>query len=245
MRNVPLKLPGWLKDTGHTGPVADSNEYQRVKMASEKQREKTDWSNQDDTILVKAHLRGDKTAFEVLFKKYREMVGRLVFSILKDDSRVDDTVQDVFVLLFRNLSKFRGQSALKTWIYRITVNEALRQINRSKRWVQMPEGDVEPSQIPSAIVVFKHGASPERVLIEGEQRDIIQRGLSQLKPDHRVILTLYYLEDLSVQDLSSVLEIPEGSVKSRLFYARESLKKALGPIIGQMQSEDTGESHVV
>ena len=214
-------------------------------MASEKRREKTEWSNQDDKILVKAHLQGDKTAFEVLFKKYREMVGRLVFSILKEESRVEDTVQDVFVLLFRNLSKFRGQSALKTWIYRIAVNEALRQINRSKRWVQMPEGDVEPAQIPSAIVVFNHGASPERVMIEGQQRELIQSGLSQLKQDHRVILTLYYLEDLSVQELSSVLEIPEGSVKSRLFYAREALKKALEPIIGQMETEAKRDSHVV
>ena len=208
-------------------------------------REKTDWSSQDDNILVKAHLQGDKTAFEVLFKKYREMVARLVFSIVKEESRVDDTVQDVFVLLFRNLAKFRGQSALKTWIYRITVNEALRHINRSKRWVQMPEGDFEPSQLPSTIVVFNHGASPERVMIEGEQRELIQNGMSRLKPDHRIILTLYYLEDLSVQELSNVLEIPEGSVKSRLFYARESLKKALAPILGRMQTEEMRGSHVV
>lgn len=214
-------------------------------MTEEKRREKTDWSSQDDNILVKAHLQGDKTAFEVLFKKYREMVSRLVFSILKEESRVEDTVQDVFVLLFRNLSKFRGQSALKTWIYRITVNEALRQISRSKRWVQMPEGDVEPSQIPSTIVVFNHGTSPERVLIEGEQRELIQSGLRQLKPDHRVILTLYYLEDLSVQELSTVLEIPEGSVKSRLYYARESLKNALAPILGRMETDEMRDSHVV
>lgn len=214
-------------------------------MTEEKRREKTDWSSQDDNILVKAHLQGDKTAFEVLFKKYREMVSRLVFSILKEESRVEDTVQDVFVLLFRNLSKFRGKSALKTWIYRITVNEALRQISRSKRWVQMPEGDVEPSQIPSTIVVFNHGTSPERVLIEGEQRELIQSGLRQLKPDHRVILTLYYLEDLSVQELSTVLEIPEGSVKSRLYYARESLKNALAPILGRMETDEMRDSHVV
>ena len=214
-------------------------------MAETKRRDKTDWSSQDDNILVKAHLQGDKTAFEVLFKKYREMVSRLVFSIVKEESRVEDTVQDVFVLLFRNLSKFRGQSALKTWIYRITVNEALRQISRSKRWVQMPEGDVEPSQVPAAIVVFNHGTSPERVLIEGEQRELIQSGLRQLKADHRVILTLYYLEDLSVQELSKVLEIPEGSVKSRLYYARESLKNALAPILGRMDTEETRDSHVV
>ena len=214
-------------------------------MAEAKNHSKTDWSSQDDNILVKAHLQGDGTAFQVLFKKYREMVARLVFSIVKEETQVDDTVQDVFVLLFRNLGKFRGQSALKTWIYRITVNEALRHVNRAKRWTALPDGDVEPSQIPSTIVVFNQGSSPERVMIDGEQREIIEKGLSTLKPQHRVILTLYYLEDLNVQEISNVLDIPEGSVKSRLFYARESLRKALEPILGRIQPEKMRDSNVV
>jgi RNA polymerase sigma-70 factor (ECF subfamily) len=180
----------------------------------------------------------------VLFEKYRNMVARLVFSILKDETQVEDSVQDVFLLLHRNLGKFRRQSALRTWIYRITVNEALRALNRAKRWVSMPEGDLEPNQIPSTIVVFNQGASPERVMVEGERRELIQRALETLKPQHRVVLTLYYLEDLNVQEISEVLDIPEGSVKSRLFYARESLKKALDPILGRINSEERG-SHVL
>ncbi len=213
-------------------------------MARVKSLDKADWSSLDDDILVKAHLKGDSRAFEVLFKKYREMVARLVFSVVKEESQVEDVVQDVFLLLHRNLAKFRGHSALKTWIYRITVNEALRNVTRSRRWVAMPEGDVDPSQLPSSIVVFNQGVSPERFMIDGERKAIIQEALGTLKSQHRIILNLYYLEDLSVQEIGEILEIPEGSVKSRLFYARESLRKALDPILGRIQPEMRG-SHVL
>lgn len=213
-------------------------------MAKEKKLDTADWSSLDDDILVKAHVKGDARAFQVLFEKYRGMVTRIVFSILKEESHVEDTVQEVFLLLHRNLSKFRGHSALKTWIYRITVNEALRTVSRAKRWVSLPEGDLEPSQIPSTIVVFNRGDSPERVMVEGERKDLIQRALETLKPRHRVALTLFYLEDLNVQEIAEVLEIPEGSVKSRLFYARESLKKALEPILGRFQTDERG-THVM
>ena len=209
-------------------------------MARVKSLDHADWSSLDDDILVKAHLKGDARAFQVLFEKYRGMVARIVFSIVKEETRVEDTVQDVFLLLYRNLGKFRGQSALKTWIYRITVNEALRAVNRNKRWVALPEGDLEPSQVPSTIVVFNHGESPERVLVEGERRELIQRAMENLKQQHRVILTLYYLEDLSVQEIADVLEIPEGSVKSRLFYARDALKNALVPIMGRFETDERG-----
>lgn len=205
-----------------------------------KSLDRGDWSSLDDDILVKAYVKGDQRAFQVLFEKYRGMVARIVFSIVKEETHVEDTVQDVFLLLHKNLSKFRGHSALKTWIYRITVNEALRTVNRAKRWVAMPEGEVEPSQIPSTIVVFNRGDSPERVMVEGERRELIQRALTNLKPQHRIALTLYYLEDLNVQEIAEVLEIPEGSVKSRLFYARESLKKVLDPILGRFHSQERG-----
>jgi len=207
--------------------------------------EATDWHSLDDDILIKAHLKGDPTAFEVLFKKYREQVARLVYSIAKDDSLVDDIVQEVFLLVYRHLAKFRQNAAFKTWVYRITVNEALRQIGRMKRWQPLPEGDFEPSHLPSSLIVFDNGDSPERVLVDGEQKRLVQRALDEIKPHHRMILVLYYLEDLSVQEIATVLEIPEGSVKSRLFYARESLRKVLDPILDRESIADTTQGRHV
>lgn len=210
--------------------------------------EATDWHSLDDDILIRAYLKGDKHAFEVLFKKYREQVARLVYSIAKDDSIVDDIVQEVFLLVYRHLAKFRQHAAFKTWIYRITVNEALRQIGRMRRWQPLPEGDFEPSKLPSTLVIFEIGDSPERVLIDSEQRRMVQSALERIKPHHRAILVLYYLEDLSVQEIAEVLEIPEGSVKSRLFYARDSLRKVLDPIFDRQAPGEALEeegSHVV
>jgi RNA polymerase sigma-70 factor (ECF subfamily) len=200
--------------------------------------ETADWRSLDDDILIKAHLKGDPTAFEVLFKKYREQVARLVYSIAKDETLVDDIVQEVFLLVYRHLAKFRHNAAFKTWVYRITVNESLRQVGRLKRWQPLPEGEVEPSRLPSALVVFDNGDTPERVLIDGEQKRLVQRALDEIKPHHRTILVLYYLEDFSVQEIAEVLEIPEGSVKSRLFYARDSLRKALDPILERAAAAD-------
>lgn len=208
-------------------------------------RDQQDWSTLDDHILIKAHLRGEATAFEVLFKKYRQMVSRLVYSVLKEESAVEDVVQEVFILIHRNLIKFRQDSALKTWIYRITVNEAVRHLNRRKRWQYMDEGQLENTVNTSTMVYLGPGESPERVLFESEQSQLVHRALDALKPNHRVILTLYYLEDLSVQEIASVLDIPEGSVKSRLYYARDGLKKVLDPILSGISHSDRGQHAIL
>ena len=200
-----------------------------------------DWSGLDDDILIKAFLNGDQTAFEVLFRKYRDMVGRLSYSIVKEESAVDDIVQETFLLAYRHLENFRGQAAFKTWIYRIAVNEAIRHKNKGKRWQPLPENESEYSQLPSTLVAMEGGNNPERILIDGQQKTLVHRALAQLKEHHRLILVLYYLEDQSVHEISVILQIPEGSVKSRLYYAREGLKQVLGPILygkGQQTSEN-------
>lgn len=200
-----------------------------------------DWSGLDDDILIKAFLNGDQTAFEVLFRKYRDMLGRLSYSIVKDESAVDDIVQETFLLAYRHLENFRGQAAFKTWIYRITVNEAIRHKNKGKKWQPLPENESEFSQIPSTLVVMDDGNNPERILIDGQQKALVHRALAKLKEHHRIILVLYYLEDQSVNEIAVILEIPEGSVKSRLYYAREGLKQVLGPILygqGHQSSEN-------
>jgi len=214
-------------------------------MARKKEQPEVDWFRLDDHILIKAHLKGDAVAFEVLFKKHREQVARLVYSIVKDEALTEDIVQDVFLLVYRNLPKFRGDAAFKTWVYRIAVNEAMRQMSKARRWSSLPQERAESLSLPPTILTFQEGDSPERVLIEGEQRHLIQEALDSLKANHRIILTLYYLEDLSVQEIAQVLDIPEGSVKSRLYYARDNLKKALEPLLGREHPAGREENHVV
>lgn len=216
-----------------------------MKQKESRAAEAVDWCSLDDDILIKAHLKGAPKAFEVLFKKYREQVARLVYSIVKHEALVQDIVQEVFLLVFRHLSKFRQHAAFKTWIYRITVNESLRQLERARRWQPLPDGDAERSKIPSTLIVFENGESPERVLIDGEQKALVHDALNSIRPHHRTILVLYYLEDLSVQEIAEVLEIPEGSVKSRLFYARDGLRKVLDPVLDRKPAADAKGVHAL
>lgn len=191
----------------------------------------TDWSQLDDHVLVKAHVSGDKKAFEVLFRKYQDVVHRLVYSIVRDETLVQDVVQEVFLLVYRHLHKFRQDSAFKTWVYRIAVNEAIRHLSRLKRWQPLPEGDIDAYAGTTTLVFSSIGESPERILIEGERKAHIAAAIEAMKAHHRLILNLFYLEELPVQEIARILDIPEGSVKSRLFYARDALKKVLEPIL--------------
>ena len=188
-----------------------------------------DWSQLDDRVLVKAHISGDGTAFEVLFRKYRDMVHRLVYSIVRDETLAQDVVQEVFLLVYRHLHKFRQDAAFKTWIYRIAVNEAIRHIGRQKRWQPLPDAELEATTA-TTLVVSAVGDSPERILIEQEQRERVGQAIATMKAHQRLILNLFYLEELPVQEIARILDIPEGSVKSRLFYARDALKKVLEPV---------------
>ena len=194
----------------------------------------TELQEMDDAHLIRGHLRGDTLAFEMLFRKYRDHVSHLVYSVLKDESLVDDIVQEVFISVYRNLHKFRGDAAFKTWLYRIVVNESLRQSGKARRYVPLPEGDEEASRVPTTLVVTEGKDNPERVMITGQKKAIIEEAMAALKPKHRLILTLYYLEDFSVGEIAETLEIPEGSVKSRLFYARDRLKTVLEPYISKL-----------
>lgn len=205
----------------------------------------TDWSGLDDGILIKAFLGGENDAFEVLFRKYRHLVGRVAFSIVKNEAAVDDIVQEVFLLVYRHLGRFRQQAAFKTWIYRITVNEALRHGTKAKRWQPLPEGELESSKIPSTLVFLDNGETPERFLIDGQQKALVHRALDKIKDHHRLILVLYYLEDQSVQEISEILGLPEGSVKSRLYYARESLRNVLDPILGGQEDSTVEAAHAL
>jgi RNA polymerase sigma-70 factor (ECF subfamily) len=223
----------------------NSNPDETLKLLKSEGADSVDWHSLDDDILIKAFLKGEATAFEVLFKKYRDHVARLVYSIIKEESLVEDIVQEVFLLVYRNLAKFRQQAAFKTWLYRITVNEAMRQIGRARRWQTLPEGDQEPANLASTFVMYENGDSPERLLIDSEQKRLVHRALDSMKPNHKLILTLYYLEDQSVQEIANILGIPEGSVKSRLYYAREGLKKVLDPVLERAQSFEVKNAHVL
>jgi len=184
-----------------------------------------------DSALIEAFLGGEQQAFEHLYTRHVKAVSRLVYSVVRHQAPMEDIVQEVFLIVYRQLARFEGRAAFKTWLYRIAFNEALRHQKRNRRWVAMPEGG--PEQLPAEVtLVSSHtGDTPEKTLLSGEQTVNIQGAMQLLSPQHQAILNLFYLEELSTIDIAQILDIPEGSVKSRLFYARKQLKQLLEPLM--------------
>ncbi|MBF0289155.1 MAG: sigma-70 family RNA polymerase sigma factor [SAR324 cluster bacterium] len=204
-----------------------------------------DWYSMDDKILIKAHLKGDKAAFEVLVKKHQASVGRLSYSIMKNNQGVPDVVQNVFLSVFRGLNKFRGDASFKTWLYKITVHETMRYLKKKNRWTSLiDKGSSFPDGSEVTFVVFDNKNSPEHLVLNAQTKALIQEAMSKLSDNHRIVLHLHYQEDLSVQEIAEILEIPIGSVKSRLHYARIQLKELLVPFFETHSSEE-GRRHAL
>ena len=194
-----------------------------------------DWYAMDDKILIKSHLDGDDDAFEVLVRKYQSTVRNLAYSIMRHDNGVSDVVQDVFLSVFRGLKKFRGDSSFKTWLYKITVHETFRHLKKRKRWnslIDENKSDREAADI--TVVMIDKTESPERLVLDSQSKELIQSSISELSENHRAVLYLHYNEDLSVQEIGEILDIPVGSVKSRLHYARLRLKELLKPYVNSL-----------
>lgn len=201
----------------------------------------------DDNILIRAHLKGDKTAFEVLVKKYQTSVGRLAYSIMKSDQGIADIAQEVFLSVFRGLNKFRGDASFKTWLYKITVHETMRYLKKKKRWTSLIDKGASTTNVAEVTFILfdnDNRHSPEHLVLDSQKKALIQEAMSKLSDNHHIVLHLHYQEDLSVQEIAEILEIPVGSVKSRLHYARLQLKDLLSPFF-ESSSSQQGEQHVL
>jgi RNA polymerase sigma-70 factor (ECF subfamily) len=187
----------------------------------------------DDSALIEKCRAGDITAFEPLVEKYRQRVWRLAYNVLRDREEAWDVAQEAFIKAYQALPSFRGQSAFYTWLYRITMNVAADRARsraaqgRAFGTERVPEEDWErviTDPNPSE-------ASPADAASRREERGKIMRALDQLSEDHRRIIMLGDLEGLSYREIAETLEIPMGTVMSRLHNARKKLRDVLGPLL--------------
>src|SRR5215470_1404042 len=184
----------------------------------------------DDQALVERCRNGDVAAFEPLVEKYRERVWRLAFNYLRDREEAWDVAQDAFIRAWQALPSFRGQSAFYTWLFRIVINVATdRARQRSARGrafgtEAVPEEDWDR-------VLVEPGGGPDTAAARAEQRARIRRGLDALPEHHRAIIMLSDLEGLSYREIAEVLDIPMGTVMSRLHNARKRLREVLGRLV--------------
>ena len=190
-------------------------------------------SAEDDAALVERCRQGDIAAFEPLVEKYRQRVWRLAYNVLRDREDAWDVAQEAFIKAYQALPAFRGQSAFYTWLFRIVMNvasdRARARAARGRAFVteRVPEEDSdrvlvdEPADTPS----------PEAAAATAQDRERITRALATLSEQHRHIIVLSDIEGLSYKEIADVLDIPMGTVMSRLHNARRRLRAALGPLL--------------
>ena len=185
----------------------------------------------EDASLLEGLRRGDEDAYEALIQRYEKPVYNLISRLVDDPADAADAAQEVFLKVFRKVGWFRGQSSLKTWIYRIAINEARNQ----RRWFgrhRQREVGLEPSPGEAsggyANWLEDQQPSPFDIALDHETRAMIEDALNQVSPAFRAALVLREIEGLSYEEIAEILEVSLGTVKSRILRGREALRKNLG-----------------
>jgi RNA polymerase sigma-70 factor (ECF subfamily) len=184
----------------------------------------------DQQLVVKVQ-EGDKRAFDLLVLKYQHKVHAIVGRFVRDTDEVADVVQEAFIKAYRALPKFRGESQFYTWLYRITVNTAKNYlVSRSRR----PPGsdvDIDDAEYYSGSEYLKDLGTPENQLFRDELESVIVKSIAELPEDLRTAVTLREYEGLSYEEIAEIMECPVGTVRSRIFRARESIDAVVGKLI--------------
>lgn len=183
----------------------------------------------EEDSLVAGLRTGAAEAYETLISRFEQPVYNLVCRLVNDPSESCDVVQEVFLKVFRNIGAFRGQSSLKTWIYRIAVNEAhnyRRWFGRHRRQEICLEREEDNSRSYQE-TLSDQGSSPFEVALNHEQHTLIEQALADMNPIFRSAVVLRDIEDLSYEEIAQVLQVSLGTVKSRILRGREALREAL------------------
>ena len=184
-----------------------------------------------DSELVRLAQSGDVRAFEALVVKYQRRIARHVARFIRSANDVEDVVQDAFIRAYRGLSSFRGDSSFYSWLYRIAANAAINHLRRAPQDVLL--GDEAPDD---RAIAFEPGVSdaaqPDRTLMAEQIAAVVQRALAKLQPQLAEALMLFEVEKKSYAEIAEMLQIPIGTVRTRIFRAREFIAKRLEPVLG-------------
>jgi RNA polymerase sigma-70 factor (ECF subfamily) len=195
-----------------------------------------------DALLVERVRLGDTRAFEMLVVKYQRRIERLIARMVRDVDLVPDITQETFIRAYRAMPNFRGDSAFYTWLYRIAVNTAKKSLLELKRDLLVTEGqragtdeNDETSRIENEL---SHDETPEALMASKEIAAAVNSSIEALSEDLRQAITLREIEGLSYEEIAEVMNCPIGTVRSRIFRAREAIDLKLRPLLAD--SETTG-----
>ena len=184
-----------------------------------------------DSELVKRVQQGDKRAYDLLVLKYQHRIAGLVSRFISDSHEVQDVTQEAFIKAYKALGSFRGDSQFYTWLYRIAVNTAKNYlVSRNRR----PPGDdveVDEAVYYEGSSSLKDNASPESNLMSEQLMAAVNQAIRKLPEDLRAALTLREYDGLSYEEIAEVMDCPVGTVRSRIFRAREAVDKEIEPLV--------------
>jgi len=185
----------------------------------------------DAKLQIERILTGDKSAFKVFVEEYQRLVSHIVFRMISNREDREDTCQEVFLKIYQNLSNFRSESKLSTWIATIAYNTCLNHLEKRKILLLDDLSSEEQSLNRFAENVHR----PDQLTDEKEISSILQAEIDKMPLHFKAILTLYHLDEMSYNEIGKILNLPEGTVKSYLFRARRLLK---GRLLAKYQPED-------
>ncbi|MBN2190799.1 MAG: RNA polymerase sigma factor [Candidatus Aureabacteria bacterium] len=186
--------------------------------------------------LIEKASAGDESAFEQIIRSHQENVYFLAYRMTGSHEDADDVVQEVFISVYKNIGKFRKEAGLGTWIHRIAVNKAINRLRRRKVRKETNLDEMENFAVPADREPGLSGMSdPKDILNIREKRTIIDAALKKLPAKHSSVIVMFDLQEMSHSEIAKVLKISEGTVRSRLHYARKKLYEYLKPLVSEIK----------
>ncbi|HUU73846.1 MAG TPA: RNA polymerase sigma factor RpoE [Burkholderiales bacterium] len=186
-----------------------------------------------DQQLVERAQRGDKKAFELLVAKYQRKINRLLSRFIRDSAEVDDVAQEAFIKAYRALPAFRGESAFYTWLYRIAVNTAKNYlVAAGRRAPTSTQFDSEEAENFEEGHQLRHMNTPEAELMSKQIASTVNQTMNELPEELRTAIVLREIDGMSYEDIAGAMNCPIGTVRSRIFRARETIAERIRPMLG-------------
>ncbi|MCW9025594.1 MAG: RNA polymerase sigma factor RpoE [Gammaproteobacteria bacterium] len=184
-----------------------------------------------DQALVERVQRGDKKAFDTLVLKYQLRIIKVLSRYMRDQTEVEDIAQEAFIKAYRALPNFRGDSAFYTWLYRIAINTAKNHLVAQGRRPPNTDVDAADAEQFEGVSGLKEYGSPEHEALRDEIQKVVFQAIEELPDDLRTAITLRELEGMSYEDIAQAMDCPIGTVRSRIFRAREAVDVKLKPLL--------------
>lgn len=198
--------------------------------------------NPSDSVLLEKFKKGDEESFRKLVEKYQSKVYSIALAMVKDKTEAEDIMQDIFIKVYRSLDNFKGKSKFYTWLYRITINTCINHLNQNKKTntislFSSEDREKYQVQINKTSLFPEESKSPFEILQNQELEEKIKLAIDSLPLELKQVFLLREIDDLSYKEMAKILNCSEGTIKSRLFRARDKLREKIGSYLWGEEDE--------